>query len=323
MRHLGIQFRRCDSAVASATTGRGSTWLDPDLPLAPSSFPSPLAFVASGFPSCALHHNLTFGTLGASWYDWVWHASYDPHGPVHVAIGGTFNCRAQYDSLNETVIPKDLERLRVFSYVTLKSGWRAHLVEMPKYCSMDTPQEECTPHCPDLDIVEKYKNISKLEEMWAVLLQGTKMYRGYTHEQKVKVLKTICQTPITPGDQLEASSPLDVSFWPIHPTMERLWAYKKLAHAFTDQTWGTTDGPSRYCTNNGCMGHHEDDVIPFDVVTEDDEGEYASRQLSNIELYKSLNPHSTRMPYVYDHFQWQHCDDSGYRFSQDFAAVDS
>ena len=42
-----------------------------------------------------------------------------------------------------------------------------------------------------------------------------------------------------------------------------------------------------------------------------------------LELYKSLNPHSTRMPYVYDHFLWQHCDDSGYRFSQDFAAVDS
>ena len=136
------------------------------------------------------------------------------------------------------------------------------------------------------------------------------------------MLKTICQTPITPGDQLEASSPLDVSFWPIHPTMERLWGYKKLVHAFTDQTWGTTDGPSRYCTNNGCMGHHEDDIIPFDVVVEDDNGEYASRQLSNIELYKGLNPHSTRMPYVYDHFQWTHCDESGYRFKQEFEAED-
>ena len=294
------------------------------------------AFNFAGFPSCALHHNLTFGSGYESWYDWVWHASYNPHGPVHVAIGGTTNCAEQYDSLNGTLSRADLQRLRVFSYVTLKSGWRAKLVEMPKYCSDDTPQSECTPHCPNLKAAGEYQNITALEEMWAVLFQGARLWKGYSHEQKVAALTVVCTTPITPGDQVEASSPLDVSFWPIHPTMERLWAYKKLAREFTDQGWGNPNpesGPSRLCTNNGCKGHHADDVIPFDVmavrVTDDatpaadgvaaatTDGSYEVAQLTNRELYAALDPRAARMPYVYDNFEWSHCDADGVHFSQD------
>ena len=47
-------------------------------------------------------------------------------------------------------------------------------------------------------------------------------------------------TPFTPGEQIESASPIDPSFWPIHPTMDRLLQYKRMAMDFTWTTWGTS-----------------------------------------------------------------------------------
>ena len=38
------------------------------------------------WPSCKNHYALTFQK--STWYDWIWDVAYDPHGPVHVWIGG-------------------------------------------------------------------------------------------------------------------------------------------------------------------------------------------------------------------------------------------
>lgn len=37
-------------------------------------------------------------------------------------------------------------------------------------------------------------------------------------------------------------------------------------------------------------------------------------QLTNGELYKYLSPLNEDLPYVYDDFQWSHCDEDGYNF---------
>ncbi|CAM9493647.1 unnamed protein product, partial [Sphacelaria rigidula] len=39
----------------------------------------------------------------------------------------------------------------------------------------------------------------------------------------------------------QASSSLDPSFWVTHPTMERLFMFKRLTGTMTDLTWPDTD----------------------------------------------------------------------------------
>jgi hypothetical protein len=45
---------------------------------------------------------------------------------------------------------------------------------------------------------------------------------------QVEYLRLMCNSGVMAGDQVEAASPNDISFWPIHPTIERLWQYKKM-----------------------------------------------------------------------------------------------
>merc|ERR1719421_1197882 len=58
--------------------------------------------------------------------------------------------------------------------------------------------------------------------------------------QSAGLMKIFCETPFTPGEQIEAASPADVSFWPVHPTMDRLLQYKRMAQDFTNNYWGTS-----------------------------------------------------------------------------------
>jgi hypothetical protein len=45
---------------------------------------------------------------------------------------------------------------------------------------------------------------------------------------QVEYLRLMCNSGVMAGDQVEAASPNDISFWPIHPTLERLWQWKKM-----------------------------------------------------------------------------------------------
>jgi hypothetical protein len=57
---------------------------------------------------------------------------------------------------------------------------------------------------------------------------------------QIKFIKLMCEAGTMEGDQLEAGSPFDISFWPIHPTIERLWHFKKLKGFFSDESWPTS-----------------------------------------------------------------------------------
>jgi len=119
-----------------------------------------------------------------------------------------------------------------------------------------------------------------------------------------------------PGDQLEAGSPVEASFWPIHPTIDRLLQYKYLAMPFTDHSWDS----SGVCIvpDVGCKGHHAYDLTTFEANIINDVGNSTElRYLTNQEIRDSVRPGSSyRMPYLYEHFEWKHCDDEGYIFKQ-------
>ena len=88
-----------------------------------------------------------------------------------------------------------------------------------------------------------------------------------------ELVADICSTPWSPGEQLEAASPIDPSFWPIHPALDRLLHWKKIAQPFTDAGWADPDDPdaTEYCMvvkdipgEEGCHGHHAFDTTFFE-----------------------------------------------------------
>lgn len=84
----------------------------------------------------------------------------------------------------------------------------------------------------------------------------------------------------------------------------------------TDQTWADSE--------HECTGHSGSNVFPFDLLEYDTNGfqirtglknmPSGGNTLTNRELLKRLDPHHDSMTYIYDTFQWPHCEDDGFDF---------
>jgi len=267
------------------------------------------------WPSCQTHYDVTFSGYYDMWYNYVWGASYTPHGPVHTLIGGYSNCQSQLDDLglqlgidNSTIA--DL-KYAVVTY--LKGAWRAGLLDSPT-CSVDTPQGDCHMQCAsdptkDEDFVLKAADYidTQVTSKWVKDLEAS---------ARTKVVETVlCKVPYISGDQLEAGSPSDPSFWPIHPTVDRLLQYRRMVNDFLFPQWSNPTGDTSFClTGNGCTGHHEDDIAPFQTRYVLPSGDFVVGKLTNAEIFNISNPSAYRLAYIYEHFTWAHCDAQGWEF---------
>ena len=102
----------------------------------------------------------------------------------------------------------------------------------------------------------------------------------------------------------QASSTNDVTFWILHPTLDRLWHFTRLndhngliPEPF-DHTW--TDNAA------SCPGHLEHDATPFKNIFDNNNTVY-----TNAQLYTLMDPTRDAFPYIYDHFMWNHCTHLG------------
>ena len=103
----------------------------------------------------------------------------------------------------------------------------------------------------------------------------------------------------------QATSSNDITFWVLHPTVDRLWHYKRLA---SDPHFNETWDP--YHT---CYGHNPDDFQPFrDLFTTPSKDAFYTNQ----ELKDLMDPSRESMPYMYDQFSWPHCSMIGYDITQ-------
>jgi hypothetical protein len=86
----------------------------------------------------------------------------------------------------------------------------------------------------------------------------SQMSRSYDSETLKNIVLAMCTPGMVEGDQIGSSSPADISFWPIHPTIDRLYQYKKLIGKLEDESW-----PTDFYTLYGsrCTGHKEDDNV--------------------------------------------------------------
>ena len=123
-----------------------------------------------------------------------------------------------------------------------------------------------------------------------------------------------CSTPMAPGEQLESASPVDISFWPIHPTLDRLLHYTRLVSKFSDPSWQETNKICLY-DSTGCRGHNAWDVTSFEShVLDPATGTFEYTYLTNAELFDRSAPGNYSLDYVYDNFVWAHCDDTPFAF---------
>ena len=138
------------------------------------------------------------------------------------------------------------------------------------------------------------------------------------------------------GDHLESASPADPSFWPIHPTLERLLQARLMAGGFETMEWAT-DSVNDYVCNkatcydefyavtddtrggfgswdNCCYGHFMDDQI-LDAPNGD---RFTAVGPTNREVMAWTDPtqEDYGMPYIYDSFAWDHCTGQGYDFDE-------
>jgi hypothetical protein len=123
------------------------------------------------------------------------------------------------------------------------------------------------------------------------------------------------------GDHLESASPADPSFWPIHPTLERMFHAKLMAGGMESYEWPTDavndyvcDKSMCYESDEGtkdyfedcCYGHYENDQL-LDFVNADKSQGYG---LTNKQVLEDSDPSSDdyAVNYIYNDFTWSHCD---------------
>ena len=128
------------------------------------------------------------------------------------------------------------------------------------------------------------------------------------------------------GDHLESASAADPSFWPIHPTLDRLLQAKFMSGGWeTASTWPSDvfDKTNYLCDKASCFhssmnalalddaccyGHHlSDQMLSYDATT----GQTLYVGPTNEEVLVMGDPTSDTyaMPYIYSTFTWSHCDD--------------
>ncbi|KAH8068728.1 hypothetical protein JL721_6593 [Aureococcus anophagefferens] len=253
----------CGMDLTAAATGGGSNGI-----------------VDYTWPTCAIHHKMTFSDLYSSWYKWSWNIGYTPHGPVHAWIGGVGgDCESAFDGLAPIVGDAAVMGLKAGSFGLLKDAYRSKI------------------------FLNTYGvDVSSL--VW---------------KDQLEVVETVfCETTYWPGDHLEAASPIEAPFWPIHPTIERLLHYKALALPFKEHLWediSAGPGKSLYCTEDmtECRGHP---LGPHALAGHREERHRRLRRpTTNEEVRQLTSPNENySLPYIYNHFEWPHCDEDGYPF---------
>lgn len=285
--------------------------------------------ILKNWPTCKMHYDMVFETNALS--DLVAISAYDAHAGVHLMVGGTVGCEDWKDLANLTDSMGHIEEMATQSSFILRNIWRYSLCSVPETCSFDAPDETCKMMCDgcgEEGFIEKM-----LVELNAWDTGFWSHLDAFAKEQFAQ--KVFCSNKKWyVGDQLESSSPADVSFWPIHPTIERLVQYKRLVSPLPWVTWnasGNGVGWDDYCKwghefGSGCDGHHEDDLTSFKMtfLTTTNESSFDvggnpatvnNGHLTNGEVLSLSNPAETVfLPYIYDTYEWPHCDNLGYVF---------
>ncbi|CAM9474204.1 unnamed protein product [Heterosigma akashiwo] len=192
------------------------------------------------------------------------------------------------------------------------------------------------------------KTTFKFNDMNTYLLyvreDGTYGVHGYEEgsPEEMEVFRDILDALANPGhvgEMYTSSAPGDPTFWLIHPTAERLLNWRRLSSGVfpLDLSWGYVHSRSTNPSDNGwvcdwtgvsvdqtaegkwempsctaygeakCAGHGETDKLPMTFL-------HTDRVFRNQEFIEYLDPTNIELPYMYDNYRYEHCEETGISF---------
>eukprot|EP00611_Tribonema_gayanum_P026172 TRINITY_DN614_c0_g1_i2.p1 TRINITY_DN614_c0_g1~~TRINITY_DN614_c0_g1_i2.p1 ORF type:complete len:636 (-),score=156.71 TRINITY_DN614_c0_g1_i2:706-2613(-) len=256
-----------------------------------------------------------------NWMDLARQLNSAAHGHIHETVGGSWN-HAFGSKVNASdTIYSFAHQIQALS----KDVWRAGYLLCADGCDPSLPASTCECECSEdsmqgQDPYDVLLNSGVLATALYFDTNGTLIssfvaedgevhyqLEGYTEEESAVIYQDLLTTLCNPGhigDMFQATSSNDITFWVLHPTMDRLWHYVRLTNASSyNETWEDTAT---------CYGHNPTDIQPFKGLFGDSDGS-GRDYYTNAELYDALHPASDAMPYVYADFNWDHCTALGYR----------
>jgi len=294
----------------------------------PSPYISRFSISTTALPSCNAYYTWMQYTDMADFLDI---APFAPHASTHGAIGAVFGCDMM-DQMLEAGVIADAKSQRAICKkwgFYLKELYRSNLITPRDDCSitsLDSPLDggiDCGFTCIDM-------TYSTMRAAMKALISSEWVPDDMTAKAWDTWVDYVCSGDgwrVFVGDHLESASPSDPSFWPVHPTLERLMHAKFMSGGFETSEWPSesTDvcdksrcyeslyGTKDYHTEC-CYGHYEFDQL-LDFTTGD---RYAGFGDSNHDIMKYSNPANEDygMTYIYDDFTWSHCTDTDSTFPE-------
>eukprot|EP00752_Nemacystus_decipiens_P012221 g10835.t1 len=286
------------------------------------------------WPGCSSHYDLQ--DRFNSYYGYTWWSQYGPHGPVHVWVGGNVDCKKDMDTVIGIVGEEYRQSMSGFLFVFRKDMFRDTTFKCRGFVGPSVTEEEIMKSgvcgCLDFDLTDASDDYLMVFENFSTLFTFD---QEFTEEEKRILAAQWCNGQVGMGESSQSSSPLDPTFWSMHPTMERLLVFKLLAGTFTDYSW--PDEPGSWVGMDGveydveistrsdtCYGHRGSDIFPYDILTDfitpqfTFYGKKAPNTLQNRAVIRLFDPSENALPFIYDNFEWSHCADMGFDFSDFF-----
>jgi hypothetical protein len=244
------------------------------------------------------------------------------HDGAHLYTGGVGGeCTEISHKVREVVGDEVSAALIQITPATMQWMYRAHIQKPPTTC---TPGADCRYTCT--------KNITAatllIEELFDHFGYANEMALWRENPRKDEAFNMMfCETKVVLGDAIDAGGANDPTFWPIHPTLERLYQYKDLIKPIQNMTWPSggvdpklTTGDEVPCYSmwytSDCKSHHAYDTIAFFALQKNTDGNFVRSLPTNKQLLHAMSPGNGdyAMPYVYENFDWEHCEMDGYVF---------
>jgi len=293
----------------------------------PSEYVSRFASKSPVLPSCSTYYSWAQkDDIGSFFYT----ANNDPHASTHGAIGGSFGCDA-FDEMRDGGYLKNKD-----AQVSLCSQWGFYMKDLYRndfigirdggcsYSSYAKEDIDCGYQCNDDlydDLPKYFASIFNSEWTSEEMSEddendGWKAWRDFICEGDAYLVFF--------GDHLDPSvSPSDPSFWPIHPSQERLLHAKYATGGFDPDEWPSDSKNDYVCSlaecyesdygktgffDECCYGHYEYDQL-LDFVDGDKTKGYGQTNHDILVGTKVTDENSYSMDYLYDSMSWDHCDE--------------
>ena len=245
-------------------------------------------------------------------------AAYGPHSTTHTAIGGVYGCDVLDSMLADGLINSAADQLEICLKwgFYIKEYYRGNYLTPKSDCSLDS----------DSCFVCNDDSLNDMKEMMKGSSLSNYLPEDLSEDQWNTWRDFVCNGAahkIFVGDHLESASPADPSFWPIHPTQERLLQARYANGGFWDFSWPTLGTAGEYVCNHFecyddetlefktsdtacCTGHYEYDRLFYPGDRNTLFGD------TNRQVLDDLDASSSKygMSYIYDSFYWDHCGDS-------------